>query len=166
MCVCLTVRMACHSPTSFLKSNTFTMVSAAGRQKQHIIVNTARLSLRIKLKKPKCKTCVLPSVYEQDCVRAWQCVSMAILITVTPRTLPSLQVLYWTDRVRERGLITVCQDQWLTDNKKTLLENEVELWSSSESFSRLQSVCLSTADGIKINKSNFTSCRGENLHFL
>lgn len=58
MCVCLTVRTACHSPTSFLKSNTFTMVSAAGRQKQHIIVNTARLRLRIKLKKPKCKTCV------------------------------------------------------------------------------------------------------------
>ncbi len=46
--------------------------------------------------------CVLPSVYEQDCVRAWQCVSMAILITVTPRTLPSLQVLYWTDRDGER----------------------------------------------------------------
>lgn len=30
--VCLTVWTACHSPTSFLKSNTFTMVSAAGQQ--------------------------------------------------------------------------------------------------------------------------------------
>lgn len=46
--------------------------------------------------------CVLPSVYEQDCVMAWQCVSIAILITVTPRTLPSLHVLYWTDRNRSR----------------------------------------------------------------
>lgn len=31
---CLTVWTACHSPTSFLKSNTFTMVSAAGHQTQ------------------------------------------------------------------------------------------------------------------------------------
>lgn len=29
---CLTVWTACHSPTSFLKSKTFTIVSAAGRQ--------------------------------------------------------------------------------------------------------------------------------------
>lgn len=40
----------------------------------------------------------LPSVYEQDCVIAWQCVSMADLVTVTPSTLPSLHVLYWRHR--------------------------------------------------------------------
>ena len=33
MCVFLTVRTACHSPTSFLKSNTFTMVSAGERNR-------------------------------------------------------------------------------------------------------------------------------------
>lgn len=36
----------------------------------------------------------IPSVYPQACVRAWQWVSSAILVTVTPSTLPSLHVLY------------------------------------------------------------------------
>ncbi len=37
---------------------------------------------------------------------AWQCVSIAILMTVTPRTLPSLQVLYWTDRQTDRQTVS------------------------------------------------------------
>lgn len=36
----------------------------------------------------------IPSVYPHAWVRAWQCVSSAILVTVTPSTLPSLHVLY------------------------------------------------------------------------
>lgn len=39
----------------------------------------------------------LPSVYPHAWVRAWQCVSSAILVTVTPSTLPSLHVLYYKE---------------------------------------------------------------------
>lgn len=43
----------------------------------------------------------IPSVYPHAWVRAWQCVSSAILVTVTPSTLPSLHVLYYRESNRE-----------------------------------------------------------------
>ena len=132
--------MACHSPTSFLKSNTFTMVSAAGRQKQHVVVNTGRLSLRIKLEKTK-----VWNVCVTFCVWAGLCEGLAVCEHGYPHHRHAEDAAVLTGLILDGHRQTDREtEDWLMcvriNTKTSLLENEMELWSSSESFRQTVSV--------------------------